>query len=331
MGSPSVPPLILLAAHAISKCYPTQHAGAGMLRAVDGVSLAIQRGETLGLVGESGCGKSTLARMLALLHRPDAGTIWLDQTNVTHLPQHQLRSFRRRVQMVFQDPFSSLNPRLPLLAILTEPLTLHGIGSRAERRDRAAELLHAVGLDPALLGRYPHEFSGGQRQRIAVARALALEPELVIADEPVSSLDVSVQSQLLNLLVELKQQLGLAYLFISHDLTVVDHIADRVAVMYLGRIVESAPRAILFRAPAHPYTRALIAAIPAIQRGGKRRSGVTIGDVPNSAKPPPGCPYHPRCYKAQGICRERVPEVSAAPDGDGDHQVACHFPEPAQA
>jgi oligopeptide/dipeptide ABC transporter ATP-binding protein len=289
--------------------------------------LTLQRGETVGLVGESGCGKSTLARLGALLYTADSGQVLLDGQDVTHLPQRRLREFRRRVQLVFQDPFAALNPRLPISAILAEPLTVHRWGSKQQRRDRAAELLNAVGMPAIALDRYPHEFSGGQRQRIAIARALMLEPELIIADESVSALDVSVQSQILNLMADIKAERGLSYLFIGHDLAVVEHLADRVAVMYLGRIVEFAPRDELFAMPEHPYTRALIAAIPAIQAGGKRRFDAPIGDVPSLLNPPPGCPYHTRCPKAQALCLQQRPELQAAPGRPVEHRVACHFPE----
>ena len=321
----------LLELKSVSKSFTVQQAGLLQkwlaIPAVNSVSLQLQRGETVGLVGESGCGKSTLARLCALLYKPDSGQILLGDTPMTGLSQRQLRSYRRRVQLVFQDPYAALNPRLPVSAILTEPLTLQRWGKRAQRRARAAELLTAVGLDEAALDRYPHEFSGGQRQRIAIARALVLEPELIIADESVSALDVSVQSQILNLLADIKAQRGLAYLFISHDLAVVEHLADRVAVMYLGRIVEFAPRDELFAVPAHPYTRALIAAIPAIQTGGKRRFGMPIGDVPSPLNPPPGCPYHTRCPKAQAICIQQRPRLTQTPGRPAVHQVACHFPE----
>ena len=301
------------------------------LKAVREVSLTVAAGETLGLVGESGCGKSTLARLCALLYRPDGGSLRLTGVDPAACDRRRLKALRRRTQMVFQDPFASLNPRLPLAAILTEPLTLHRVGSRRQRRQRAAAMLDAVGLAADCLDRYPHEFSGGQRQRVAIARALMLEPDLIVADEAVSALDVSVQSQILNLLLDLKERLGLAYLFISHDLAVVGHIADRVAVMYLGRIVETADRDALFAAPAHPYTATLLATIPAIQRGGKRRSGVAMGEVPSAVRPPPGCPYHPRCPQAQDLCRRERPPLAAPPDRGAGHQVACHFPLPGSA
>jgi oligopeptide/dipeptide ABC transporter ATP-binding protein len=321
----------LLSVRNVSKFFPIGRPGlvrraTAYVRAVTDISLDIQYGETRGLVGESGCGKSTLARMLSLLYPPDSGSIKLDEVEVTTLSRRELKNFRRRVQMVFQDPFSSLNPRLPVSAILSEPLIVHGSGNRAAHRRRTTELMDAVGLNPHMLNHYPHEFSGGQRQRIAIARALALEPELIIADEAVSALDVSVQSQILNLLTNLQHRLGLAYLFISHDLAVIDHIADRIAVMYLGRIFESAPRDELFQAPAHPYTQALIDSVPAIQTGGKRRSGVAMGEVPSPLNPPPGCPYHPRCPKAQQLCTEVLPGLTGVSARPPEHRVACHFP-----
>ena len=328
---PKATPLLEL--KAVSKAFVIRQSGLRKhwlaVQAVNNVSLSLQRGETVGLVGESGCGKSTLARVCALLYQPDSGEVLLAGKAVNGLPQKKLREFRRRVQLVFQDPFAALNPRLPISAILTEPLTINRIGNPRQRREQAAEILTAVGMNTDILNRYPHEFSGGQRQRIAIARALMLEPELIIADESVSALDVSVQSQILNLLADIKAKRGLAYLFIGHDLAVVEHLADRVAVMYLGRIVEFAPRDELFVVPAHPYTRALIAAIPAIQIGGKRRFGTPIGDVPSPLNPPPGCPYHTRCPKAQALCVQERPELAVTPGRPALHQVACHFPESA--
>ena len=322
----------LLSAHNISKRFaigPASRFGRSQLyvQAVNEVDIQLFPGQTLGLVGESGCGKSTLARLLALLYRPDQGQIVFNETAINHLSRRRLKAFRRQVQIIFQDPFSSLNPRLPLSAIVTEPLVIHGIGNRSERQRRGADLLAAVGLDAGLLERYPHEFSGGQRQRIAIARALALEPALIIADEPLSALDVSVQSQILNLLAELQQRLRLSYFLISHDLAVIDHFADRIAVMYLGRIVETANRDDLFRAPAHPYTTTLIKAVPVIRPGGKRRFGLGSGDVPSPLQPPSGCPYHPRCVRAQSQCRTVLPVLAHPPQREPTHRVACHFPE----
>ncbi|MEE4377402.1 MAG: oligopeptide/dipeptide ABC transporter ATP-binding protein [Candidatus Competibacteraceae bacterium] len=317
----------LLAAQALVKQFASSKTfgrSAPPIQAVNGVDIAIESSETLGLVGESGCGKSTLARLLGLIEAPDRGLIRLADQDVTTLSSRQLKPLRRRVQMVFQDPFSSLNPRLSVASILAEPLQVHRIGTAQERRERCAALLQSVGLDPAGLTRYPHEFSGGQRQRIAIARALALEPELIIADEPLSALDVSVQSQILNLLAELKERLGIAYLLISHDLVIVNHLADRVAVMYLGRIVETAPRHSLFRNPAHPYTRSLLDAVPVIGR--RRRTTPTVADFHGPSNPLTGCPYHPRCSKAQELCREHLPKLTPAPQRPPEHRVACHFP-----
>ncbi len=318
----------LLAADQLVKRYPAGQPGllggpTVHLTAVNQVSLSIKPGETLGLVGESGCGKSTLARLLGLLQHPDRGSIRFQNTDITHLPKRRLGRFRCAVQMVFQDPFEALNPRLPVSASILEPLVIHGRVRRGERTQRVAKLLQAVSLSPDLGSRYPHELSGGQRQRVAIARALALEPQLIIADEAVAALDVSVQSQILNLLVELKERLGLAYLFISHDLAVVDHLADRVAVMYLGRIVEQGSRESLFGQPAHPYTRALLTALPGLQRKLYGPELASKGDVPNPMSPPPGCPYHPRCPQAQARCRQELPILRPL---DGDHRVACHFP-----
>ena len=299
----------------------------GTLQALAGVSFAIDKGETLALVGESGCGKTTLARTAALLYRPSAGSVRLDGIELGRLPRRRLRSYRRKIQLVFQDPQGSLNPRLPVGAILAEPLVIHGMGGRAERRARVVSAMEAVGLGDAELERYPHEFSGGQRQRIAIARALVAEPALVIADEPLSALDVSIQAQILALFRRLRDRFRLAYLFISHDLAAVDAIADRIAVMYLGRLVELAPRAELFARPSHPYTQALLHAVPRLD-GGKRRPGTAPrGDVPNPLAPPPGCPFHPRCPKAKEICRAVLPPLSPRGDAAGGRLVACHFPD----
>ncbi len=305
---------------------------AGTVRAVEGVSFALKRGETLAIVGESGCGKTTLGRAVAGLYRPNAGTVRFDGADLTGLSGAETKAMRRRIQMVFQDPFSSLSPRMLVSEILTEPLDIHKIGTRAERLEKAAELIATVGLPIDALNRYPHEFSGGQRQRIAIARALAPTPELIIADEPLSALDVSIQSQVLNLMAELRRDRGLSYLFISHDLAVVDHLSDRVAVMYLGRIVEIGSRDAIFSRPSHPYTQALLDAIPRIGQGKRRRGKLLPGDLPSPLAPPPGCVFHPRCPKAKDICRVQapLPEPVAAADASSDatpHLAACHFKE----
>jgi peptide/nickel transport system ATP-binding protein/oligopeptide transport system ATP-binding protein len=292
------------------------------VRAVDGVSLAVQPGETLALVGESGCGKSTLGRLVMRLVEPTAGRVLLGGTDVTDLPEGGMRPHRRQVQLIFQDPFASLNPRMNVGQILAEPLMLHRIGTAAERPARVAALLERVGLRPEQAARYPHEFSGGQRQRIVIARALAVEPKVIVCDEPVSALDVSIRAQILNLLKELQARLGLAYVFISHDLSVVRHIADRVAVMYLGRIVETGTTDQVFDDPRHPYTRALLSAIPVASPTARRDRRPLEGDVPSPLNPPPGCHLHTRCPHAREICRTDRPPL----DDDGTaHPAACHL------
>jgi peptide/nickel transport system ATP-binding protein len=299
----------------------------GNIRAVDGVSLTIERGETLGLVGESGCGKSTVGRTILRLYRPTGGRIVFDGQDVTDLPESKLRPLRRRMQMVFQDPFASLNPRHSVGRIVGEPLRAHGLGSRGGVTARVRELLEIVGLPQDAAGRYPHEFSGGQRQRIGVARALAVNPDFIVADEPVSALDVSIQAQILNLLESLQEDFDLTYLFIAHDLAVVRHISDRIVVMYLGAVVEVSPADELYREPLHPYTLSLLSAVPipdpVVER--QRRTILLSGDLPSPANPPSGCRFHTRCPFAQPTrCRDERPPLR---DLSPKHGVACHWAE----
>jgi peptide/nickel transport system ATP-binding protein len=299
----------------------------GDIRAVDDVSLTIRRGETVGLVGESGCGKSTVGRTILRLYKPTAGRIVFDGRDISDLDETQLRPLRRRMQMVFQDPFASLNPRHSVGRIVGEPLRTHGISSRRETGARVRELLNTVGLPADAAGRYPHEFSGGQRQRIGLARALSLNPDFVVADEPVSALDVSIQAQIINLLEQLQEEFDLTYLFIAHDLAVVRHISDRIAVMYLGWIVEVSPAAELYENPLHPYTISLLSAVPipdpAVER--ERESILLAGDLPSPANPPKACRFHTRCpYVQPTRCREQVPPLRKLADG---HEVACHWAE----
>lgn len=314
----------LLEARGLTKHFPIREGffGRRMLRAVDGVDLDVREGETLGVVGESGCGKSTLARLLIGLLEPTAGEVRYDGHTLAETHKKQLR---RDVQIVFQDPYSSLNPRMSAGEIVERPLVIHDLGSATERRQRVADLFQAVGLSPTYTSRYPHEFSGGQRQRIAIARALASGPRVILADEPTSSLDVSVQSKILNLLSQLQETLNLTYVFISHDMRVVRHLCDRVAVMYLGRIVELAPTEELFENPQHPYTRALLSAVPGLRPRGRRQRTVSVeGEPPSPLHPPTGCRFHPRCPWAIEVCREQEPALRIT---ESAHMAACHLVE----
>jgi oligopeptide/dipeptide ABC transporter ATP-binding protein len=280
-------------------------------------------GQTLGLVGESGCGKSTLGRIILRLQEPTSGSIRFAGEDITRLTRQQMLPWRQRMQAVFQDPYGSLSPRRTVAQTVREPLDVHRVGTTAERNARVAELLDEVGLSPQAADRYPHEFSGGQRQRVGIARALALNPRFIVADEPVSALDVSVQSQVLNLIARLQRERGIAFLFISHDLAVIQHVSDRIGVMYLGKLVELAPAADVFRNPLHPYTEALLSAVPQVEAGGRKRI-VLSGDVPSPRNPPAGCPFHTRCPKVMEKCRTIVPPLQPAP-GDASRTVACHL------
>ena len=322
----------LLEVRGLKKYFPIQRGllrrTVGHVKAVDGVSFDLHAGETLGLVGESGCGKTTTGRLVLRALEPTAGEVHLcrdDQlVNLTRLSRRQLKPYRKDMQVIFQDPFSSLSPRMTVFEIVSEPLEIHGVGDADERRARVRELLERVGLRVEHMSRYPHAFSGGQRQRIGIARALALQPRLIVADEPVSALDVSIQAQVVNLLKDLQAAFGLAYLFVAHDLSVVEHISDRVAVMYLGRIVELAAAETLYCDPRHPYTEALLSAIPRSHPKQRRERIVLSGDVPNPSNPPSGCHFHPRCRYARDICRTEAPPLRELQPG---HVAACHFAE----
>ena len=316
----------ILSAEGVKKYYPLKSVGfsrrVGVVRAVDGVSFGVLTGEVFGLVGESGCGKSTLGRVLLRLEEPTAGHVFFENHDLGAFERARLKQFRREAQIIYQDPYSALNPRKKVGRLIEEPLVIHRIGTARERRDRVAWLLKVVGLQPEHGERYPHEFSGGQRQRIVIARALALNPKVLLADEPVSALDVSIQAQVINLLKELQSEFNLTYVFISHDLSVVEYIADRVGVMYLGRLVELGPKKDFYDHPFHPYSHALLSAAPIPDPTAKGHRIILSGDVPSPINPPAGCPFHPRCPERQAICSEEVPLLREIAAG---RWVSCHL------
>jgi oligopeptide/dipeptide ABC transporter ATP-binding protein len=326
---------VLLELDKVVKHFPTRSTGGlgvgsgAPVRAVEDVSLSVRRGETVGLVGESGCGKSTLARVMTGLHPVTSGTVRFRGEDITKIGRRRMRQVRRHLQMVFQDPYGSLNPRRRVGSILGEPFAVHKLASGASRKEQVQHLMQVVGLAPEHYNRFPAEFSGGQRQRIGIARALALRPDLIVCDEPVSALDVSIQAQILNLIEDLQGEFGLTYVFIAHDLSVVRHVSNRVAVMYLGRIAEIGSTESIFRQARHPYTAALLSAVPLVDPTGKSRHRQRVileGTVPSPINPPSGCRFHPRCPKAQDICSSVDPELTAVAGSDETHQVACHFP-----
>jgi oligopeptide/dipeptide ABC transporter ATP-binding protein len=322
---------ILLEVKGLKKYFPIQKGflqkTVGQIRAVDDVSFFIRENEVLGMVGESGCGKTTVGRTVLRLYEPTAGEVWYrkkdgERLNIADIPQRQMKPLRKEMRMIFQDPFSSLNPRHPVKDIIGEPLLIHGIAKGKQLEDRVAELMEAVGLNPAFMRRYPHQFSGGQRQRIGLARTLSLNPRLIIGDEPVSALDVSVQAQVLNLIQELQRKLGLTLLFVAHDLSVVEHISDRIVVMYVGKIVEMAGTTELLKHPLHPYTEALVSAVPPADPDIHYERIILEGDVPSPANPPSGCVFHPRCRYAQDVCKTEVPQLTEIKT---EHFASCHF------
>ena len=321
MGNEKTP---LIVVDNLQKYFPTGEKGLSV-KAVDGVSFEVKKGETLGVVGESGCGKSTVGRLVLRLLQPTGGRVLFDGEDLAKLDRTQMRLLRRRMQIIFQDPYASLDPRKTVLQILAEPFQIHYPNmERVDMHHRIAGLASRVGLRPEQLTRYPHEFSGGQRQRVGIARAIALNPEFVVCDEPVSALDVSIQAQVVNLLQDIKDSSGLTYLFISHDLRIIRHMCDRVLVMYLGNIVELAEKEALFKCQHHPYTQALLGAIPTLCKREAKPLTVLTGDIPSPVRPPAGCPFHPRCPKCQPICKEQKPQLRTMPDGS---QVACHLAE----
>ncbi|HQF03286.1 MAG TPA: dipeptide ABC transporter ATP-binding protein [Phycicoccus sp.] len=328
-------PEVILEAKDLRKYYPIKRGvlkrTVGHVKAVDGVSFELHRGETLGIVGESGCGKSTLGRLLMRLEEPTEGNVIFEGKDWHAATGSEMRRLRRDIQIVFQDPYTSLNPRMTVGDIIGEPFEIHpDVVPKGGRRKRVQELLDLVGLNPEHINRYPHQFSGGQRQRIGIARGIALNPKVLVCDEPVSALDVSVQAQVVNLMEKLQDELGLAYVFIAHDLSVVRHISDRVGVMYLGKMAELGTEDEVYQHPTHPYTQALLSAVPVPDPTlrGKRQQIVLVGDVPSPANPPSGCRFHTRCWKAQEICSVEEPQLIDRPDGDGVHRSACHFAEP---